>query len=61
MLLDARGVAHSTSSMTALGRYETAVEQFQSYRGDAAKHLRRAPSDHRHCAQTRAPAVAEAP
>ena len=35
MLLDSRGVAHSTSSTTALDRYEAAVEQFQSYRGDA--------------------------
>ena len=35
MLFDARGVAHSTSSTVALSHYETALEQFQSYRGDA--------------------------
>lgn len=35
MLHDARGVAHSTTSDSALQLYETALRQFQSYRGDA--------------------------
>jgi tetratricopeptide (TPR) repeat protein len=35
MLHDARGVAHSTTSDTAIQLYETALTQFQSYRGDA--------------------------
>lgn len=34
MIRDARDVAHSTTSDLALQHYETALEQFQSYRGD---------------------------
>lgn len=34
MLHDARGVAHSTTSDSAIQLYETALRQFQSYRGD---------------------------
>jgi tetratricopeptide (TPR) repeat protein len=35
MLRDARDVVHSTTSDLALQHYETALAQFQSYRGDA--------------------------
>jgi tetratricopeptide (TPR) repeat protein len=42
MLLDARGVAHSTSSDAAIQRYETALNQFQSYRGDVLATLEEA-------------------
>jgi len=35
MLRDARDVAHSTKSDLAIEHYETALAQFQSYRGDA--------------------------
>lgn len=35
MLHDARGVVHSTTSDSAIQLYETALSQFQSYRGDA--------------------------
>ena len=35
MIRDARDVAHSTTSDLAIQHYETALEQFQSYRGDA--------------------------
>jgi tetratricopeptide (TPR) repeat protein len=35
MIRDARDVAHSTTSDLALQHYETALAQFQSYRGDA--------------------------
>jgi tetratricopeptide (TPR) repeat protein len=35
MIRDARDVAHSTTSDLAIQHYETAVAQFQSYRGDA--------------------------
>jgi tetratricopeptide (TPR) repeat protein len=35
MIRDARDVAHSTTSQTALEHYEAALTQFQSYRGDA--------------------------
>jgi tetratricopeptide (TPR) repeat protein len=34
MIRDARGVEHSTTSPTAIQHYETALTQFQSYRGD---------------------------
>ena len=34
MIRDARDVAHSTSSALAIQQYETALEQFHSYRGD---------------------------
>ena len=34
MIHDARDVAHSTTSDLAIQHYETALEQFQSYRGD---------------------------
>ncbi len=34
MIRDARDVAHSTSSALAIQHYETALEQFHSYRGD---------------------------
>ncbi|MGE5160309.1 MAG: tetratricopeptide repeat protein [Betaproteobacteria bacterium] len=35
MIRDARDVAHSTNSALAVQHYETALVQFQSYRGDA--------------------------
>ena len=35
MIRDARDVAHSTTSDLAIRHYETALAQFQSYRGDA--------------------------
>ena len=35
MIRDARDVAHSTTSDLAIQHYETALAQFQSYRGDA--------------------------
>ncbi len=35
MIRDARDVTHSTTSDLAIQHYETAVAQYQSYRGDA--------------------------